>query len=60
MNNDELYESVKTVLKYARALINMDPKDAIKLDAEDWQACILDIAVSLAIIEILIKKGKDE
>lgn len=60
MNNDKLYELVKTVGKYARALVNMDPNDAIKLDASDWQACILDIAVSLAVIEILIKNGKDE
>lgn len=60
MNNDKLYELVKTLRKYATALINLDPKDAIKLDASDWQACILDIATSLAVIEILIKNGKDE
>ena len=60
MNNDKLYELVKTLRKYATALINLDPKDVIKMDASDWQACILDIAASLAVIEIFIKDGKDE
>ena len=60
MNHDKLYELVKTVRKYATVLINLDPKDAIKLDASDWQSCILDIATSLAVIEIYIKDGKDE
>ena len=60
MNNDKLYELVKTVRKYAEALISMDTKDAIKLDSSDWQACIADIAISLVAIEILIKAGKDK
>ena len=60
VNSDKLYELVKTVRKYATALINMDPKDAIKLDASDWQACILDIAISLSVIEIYIKDVKGE
>ena len=59
-NNDKLYELVKTLRKYATALVCLDYNDAIKLDSSDWQACILDIATSLAVIEILIKNGKDE
>ena len=60
MNNDKLYELVKALGKYARALVNLNPNDAIKLDSSDWQSCILDIATSLAVIEILIKNGRDE
>ena len=59
-NNDKLYELVKTLRKYATSLVNLNHNDAIKLDSSDWQACILDIATSLAVIEILIKNGKDE
>ena len=55
MNNDKLYELVKTLRKYATALVDLDYNDASKLDASDWQACILDIATSLALIEIYIK-----
>ena len=60
MNNDKLYELVKTLRKYATSLVNLNPNYAIKLDSSDWQSCILDIATSLAVIEILIKNGKDE
>ena len=60
ISSDKLYELVKTLGKYARALVNLNPNDAIKMDSSDWQSCILDIAASLAIIEILIKNGKDE
>ena len=60
MNNDKLYELVKTLRKYATSLVNLDPNYAIKLDSSDWQSCILDIATSLAVIEILIKNGRDE
>ena len=60
MNNDKLYELVKTLRKYAVSLVSMNPSEAIKLDSSDWQSCILDIATSLAVIEILIKNGKDE
>ena len=60
MNNDKLYELVKANRKYAIALACLDYNDAIKLDASDWQACILDIATSLAVIETYIKNGKDE
>ena len=59
-NSDKLYELVKTLRKYATSLVNLDPNYAIKLDSSDWQSCILDIATSLAVIEILIKNGKDE
>ena len=60
MNNDKLYELVKSLRKYATALLDLNTKDASNLDSSDWQACILDIATSLAVIEILIKNGKDE
>ena len=60
MNNDKLYELVKTLRKYATSLVNLDPNYAIKLDSSDWQSCILDIATALAVIEILIKEGKDD
>ena len=60
MNNDKLYELVKALRKYATALLDLNTKDANNLDSSDWQACILDIATSLAVIEILIKNGKDE
>ena len=59
-NNDKLYELVKTLRKYATSLVCLDYNDAIKLDSSDWQSCILDIAASLAVIEILIKNGKDD
>ena len=60
MNNYKLYELVKTLRKYATSLVNLDPNYAIKFDSSDWQSCILDIATSLAVIEILIKNGEDE
>ena len=60
MNNVILYEMVKTLRKYVTELVNLNRKDANNLDASDWQACILDIATSLAVIEIYIKGGKDE
>ena len=59
-NNDKLYELVKTLRKYATSLVCLDYNDASKLDYSDWQACILDIATSLAVIEVLIKNGRDE
>ena len=59
MNSDKLYELVKTLRKYASALVDLNDKDANNLDSSDWQACIFDIAASLAVIEILIKNGKD-
>ena len=55
VNNDKLYELVKTLRKYASALVDLNDKDANKLDSSDWQSCILDIAASLAVIEILIR-----
>ena len=55
MNNDRLYELVKAIRKYATSLVNLNPNYAIKLDSSDWQSCILDIATSLAVIEILIR-----
>ena len=60
MNNDKLYELVKTLRKYATSLVNLNPNYAIKLDSSDWQACVFDIARSLTIIEEFIKNGKDE
>ena len=59
-NNEKLYELVKTLRKYATSLVNLNTNYAIKLDSSDWQSCILDIATSLAVIEILIKNGRDE
>ena len=60
MNNDKLYEMIKAIRKYATSLAYMNPSEAIKLDSSDWQACILDICTTLAVIEIFIKEGKDE
>ena len=59
MNNDKLYELVKTLRKYAVALLNMDPNDAIKLDSSDWQMCLNDIGMYLIVIEKFIKQGKE-
>ena len=59
-NNDKLYELVKTLRKYASALVDLNDKDANNLDSSDWQACLFDIAQSLTIIEAFIKNGKDE
>ena len=60
MNNDKLYGLIKTLRKYVISLVNLNPNYAIILDSSDWQSCLLDIATSLAVIEILIKNGKDE
>ena len=59
MNNDKLYELVKTLREYVKYLVNLNPNDAIKMDSSDWQMCLNDIGMYLIVIEKFIKKGKE-
>ena len=58
MNNDTLYEMVKTLRKYVTELAKLNHKDSNKIDALYWQYCLSDIAMALIVIETYIKKGK--
>ena len=60
VNNDKLYEMVKTLREYVKYLVNLNPNDAIKMDILDWKYCLSDIGMCLIVIEKFMKQGKDD